>query len=68
MIFGSADLVSTFTNNGLIDEYRIFVNPIVLGDARPLFKDVSDRHKLKLVTSNPFKTGVVGLFCQPMKN
>jgi len=66
-VFGSADLVSTFTNHGLIDEYRIFVNPIVLGDGKPLFKDVSERQKLKLVNTKPFTTGVVGLFYQKSK-
>jgi len=67
VIFGSADLVSTFTNHGLIDEYRLFVNPIVLGDGKPLFKDVSERQKLKLVNTKPFTTGVVGLFYQKSK-
>ncbi len=67
VIFGSADLVSSFANHGLIDEYRIFVNPIVLGDGKPLFKDVSERQKLKLVSTKPLKTGVVGLFYQKSK-
>lgn len=67
VIFGSADLVSTLTNHGLIDEYRLFVNPIVLGDGKPLFKDVSERQKLKLVNTKPFTTGVVGLFYQKSK-
>jgi dihydrofolate reductase len=38
-MFGSADLASTFNKLGLIDEYRIFVNPVVVGRGLPLFKD-----------------------------
>jgi dihydrofolate reductase len=36
-IFGSADLAGTFTRHRLIDEYRLLVNPVVLGRGRPLF-------------------------------
>jgi dihydrofolate reductase len=49
---------------GLIDEYRINVNPIVLGGGIPLFKDVADRIHLKLEKANTFNSGVVGLAYQ----
>jgi dihydrofolate reductase len=45
VIFGSADLASSLTKVGLIDEYRVLVNPVVLDDGRPLFKGVEDRIK-----------------------
>jgi hypothetical protein len=38
-LFGSADLASTFIRFGLIDEYRIFVTPVLLGEGTPMFKD-----------------------------
>jgi dihydrofolate reductase len=62
VIYGSADLVSGFMKLGLIDEYHIFVQPIVLGKVRPQFKDLNERYKLKLIVMKPFKSGAVGLF------
>ena len=40
IIFGSSDLAATFIQHGLIDEYRIMVNPVVLGNGKPLFKGI----------------------------
>jgi len=48
LLFGSADLASTLTNLGLIDEYRVMVNPVVLGSGKPLFKGMKDKLNLKL--------------------
>ncbi len=67
LIFGSADLASTLIQNGLIDEYRIFINPIVLGDGAPLFKGIKNRLPLKLVDSKIFQNGLVLLVYQPNK-
>ena len=64
-LFGSADLASTFMRLGLIDEYRILVNPIVLGDGRPMFKNVKDRTALKLLNTQTLGSGVVILNYQP---
>ena len=68
VIYGSADLTSYLMKLGLIDEFQIFVHPIVLGKGKPQFKDLNERYMLKLVrTLPPFKTGVVGLIYQPLK-
>jgi dihydrofolate reductase len=40
-------------NLGLIDEYQILSNPIVLGRGKSLFNGLNDRHKLKLVRTKP---------------
>lgn len=61
MIFGSPRLTHTFTHLGLIDDYRINVNPVVLGSGIPLFKDVTETIALKLLASRTFHSGVVGL-------
>jgi dihydrofolate reductase len=61
MIFGSPGLTHTFMHLDLIDEYRIFLNPIVLGGGIPLFQGISDWTKLKLVEAKTFQAGVVGL-------
>ena len=64
-VFGSADLASTLTNLGLIDEYRIIVNPVVLGNGKPLFKGIKDKLHLKLVNTKTFRSGNVLLYYQP---
>jgi dihydrofolate reductase len=63
--FGSADFASTLINEGLVDEYRIGINPILLGSGVPFFKGGDTRHKLKLVDSKPLKSGLVILHYQP---
>ena len=66
VIFGSGTIVSTFMQHGLIDEYRIIVNRIVLGNGKPLFKGINDKQNLKLLKTRVFGSGVVILYYQPM--
>jgi dihydrofolate reductase len=63
--FGSANLSSTFTRNGLIDEYRLLLNPIVLGEGVPLFKDHGEMLKMELLNTKLFHNGNVLLIYQP---
>jgi dihydrofolate reductase len=65
-LFGSADLASTFIRLGLIDEYRIFVTPIILGAGNTMFKDIKDRIDLKLTKATTWSSGVVALYYQPV--
>lgn len=58
---GGAALVSSLMNLGLIDELRLIVHPIVLGGGKALFKDVKERHALKLLGAKPLKSGMVRL-------
>lgn len=67
VIYGSGSIVSLFAQSGLIDDYRIFVNPVVLGNGKPLFKGLKDRFKLKLLSTKVFKSGVVLLHYEPEK-
>ncbi|MBI3660338.1 dihydrofolate reductase [Candidatus Acetothermia bacterium] len=67
IIFGSSDLASTLTKLGLIDEYRIMVNPVVLGNGKPLFKGIKDKLNLKLLKTKTFSSGNVLLYYQPRK-
>jgi dihydrofolate reductase len=64
MIFGSPRLTHTFMRLGLIDEYRLFLNPIILGGGIPLFQDIKSWTKLKLLDTRTFQAGVVGLHYQ----
>jgi dihydrofolate reductase len=60
-VVGGATLVSSLMNEGLIDELGLMVNPLVLGGGKALFKDVKERHALKLVQAKPLRSGKVAL-------
>jgi dihydrofolate reductase len=60
-VLGSADLVNALLRDGLLDELRLMVHPIVLGSGKRLFEDGGDRKALELVDSRKFATGVVYL-------
>ena len=66
VVLGSGSLVAVLARDGLIDEYRIRIRPIVLGAGRPLFVDRNARHPLKLVSSRVFENGVLGANYEPI--
>ena len=61
IIVGSPTLIITLTQLGLIDEYRFCVQPIILGKGLPLFKNISQRIDLPLLSTKTFGSGVVTL-------
>lgn len=61
LIFGSPGASRSLLNEGLIDEFWLFVNPIILGKGMPLFKDITGTTKLKLTESKTFASGVIAL-------
>jgi dihydrofolate reductase len=63
-MYGGASLITTFINLGLIDEFRLSVHPVVLGEGKPLFIDMEQRLNLKLVDARKFSSGVVQLIYQ----
>ncbi|MBY0164987.1 dihydrofolate reductase family protein [Paenibacillus lautus] len=60
-LYGGASLITTFINLGLVDEYRLSVHPVVLGEGKPLFVDIKQRLNLKMVNTRTFSSGVVQL-------
>ena len=64
-LFGSANLMATLAQHNLVDEYRLIVNPVVLGKGGPLFAETLGPLKLKLLQARPFKSGNVLLCYQP---
>jgi dihydrofolate reductase len=64
-LFGSSDLAATFIQLGLIDEYRIMINPVILGSGKSVFQGIRDRHNLKLIRTITFRSGNVLLYYQP---
>ena len=61
LIFGSPGASQSLLNQGLIDEFWLFVNPVILGKGMPLFKDITGTTKLNLIESKPFASGVIAL-------
>lgn len=59
IVWGGATMISELINLGLVDELRITLTPIVLGDGLSLFKDIKGRNKLKFISARPFDSGVV---------
>src|SRR5439155_25616874 len=66
VIYGSASLVRTLTNLGLIDEYQILVHPVILGSGKSLFQDIKVQVKLKLVNTKTHPSAVVVLYYHPI--
>jgi len=58
---GGANLASTLMKSGLVDEYRIYVQPVVLGAGTPMFPALDEAIKLRLVEPHAFSCGVVFL-------
>ncbi len=62
---GSITLVHALIGAGLVDEYRLFVYPVVLGRGRRLFPDGTEVPALRLAEARPFRSGVVLLRYRP---
>ena len=59
MTLGGVDLVETFRRLDLVDEYRLYVNPVVIGRGRRLFETADNPTDLELVENRRFGNGVV---------
>ncbi len=59
VIFGSAMLASSLLQWGLVDEYRVILQPVLLGSGSPLFRDITERTRMKLISVRSFGSGVV---------
>jgi dihydrofolate reductase len=66
-LFGSANLLATLIQYDLIDEHRIMLNPIVLGQGTLLFQGIQNKLKLNLVGTKRFHNGNLLLSYTPEK-
>jgi dihydrofolate reductase len=58
-LYGGGKLTTTFINLGLVDIYRLAVHPVILGNGKPLFKDIKERVRLKSGNATVSKSGVI---------
>jgi dihydrofolate reductase len=67
-ISGSPTLVRSLLADGLLDELRLMLHPIVVGSGKRLFENGGDQKALQLVDSKTFSTGVLYLTYQPAQS
>lgn len=65
VVLGSAELASSLLRAGLIDEYRVLVNPVILGAGKPMFPGFEERVPLRLSGVREFHSGVAMLSYRP---
>lgn len=68
ILVGSPGLIATLTGLNLIDEFQLCIHPIILGKGLPLFKNIHDSVKLKLLKIKTFGCGAVTLYYESTKN
>jgi dihydrofolate reductase len=56
---GGAELAASFMKLGLIDEYQLYVQPVILGAGTPMFPVLEKPVRLRLVETRPFRSGVI---------
>ncbi|MEI9431805.1 dihydrofolate reductase family protein [Mesorhizobium sp. Cs1299R1N3] len=66
-MYGSASLLQTLMKHGLVDEYRVWVHPFVIGGGKRLFVEGGHPAKLRLASSKILSSGVVILTYEPPK-
>ena len=65
MIFGSNTLVVSLLQAGLIDEFQLIVNPVVLSAGTPIFAGLPEKTELEFKSARPFQSGAVMLTYTP---
>jgi Dihydrofolate reductase len=59
LVLGGADIAAAFMRHDLIDEYRLYVHPVVIGRGKPLFPASDTKISLLLAETRTFGNGVV---------
>jgi dihydrofolate reductase len=67
IIYGGANIVSSFICENLIDEYHLFINPVIIGSGKPIFNTVKEPINLKMIKAIQSSTGIVVLQYVPEK-
>jgi dihydrofolate reductase len=66
-ILGSGSIVAQLAQAGLIDEYQILLNPVILGNGRTMFQGVKLKPMLRLISTRTFGNGNVLLRYEPTR-
>lgn len=66
IVYGSGSIVTSLIQSGLVDEYQVWIHPVVIGSGVPFFKDMGSRLDLKLLRTKRFASGVIILYYEPI--
>lgn len=58
-LYGGSSLITSFINLGLVDEFRLSIHPVILGEGKSLFVDIKQRKNLNMMKTRTFSSGVV---------
>ncbi len=67
VVYGGASFDSSLIKSGLIDEFHLFINPVVIGNGLTIFKDLNEIQKFTMVKSIAFDCGIVLLHYEARK-
>ena len=62
LLIGSPSVVRALTEHNLIDNYRLFINPVILGKGIPVYTTIKERIQLTLGSAKQLPCGVIALF------
>jgi dihydrofolate reductase len=63
-LLGSGSILTQLAEEGLLDSYQVMLDPVILGDGSPIFKGLTHKLDLQLMSTRTFKSGVVLLTYQ----
>jgi len=67
IVYGSGKLVSALMHGGLVDDYHLWVHPVILGKGKPLFNNLQERHDMTFFGTKTFDSGVILMHYQTIK-
>lgn len=67
IVYGGSSFVSELVKEGLIDEFHLFINPIAMGRGVPIFDQLANWQRLKLIKSHTCNCGIVILHYELIK-
>ena len=65
IVYGGAEFVSNLIKHKLVDEYHLFINPVVIGKGLTIFRQLEENLNLRLIASRSFDCGIVALHYIP---
>ena len=68
IVYGGASFDSSLIKENLIDEFYLFINPVIIGNGKTIFKDLNEIQKLSLIESKVFDSGIVLLHYKVKRN